>query len=156
MVRAATAWLCAGLSLLALCASAAAEVSGPLAEPLRLSVEAESGYTKAQTYNAALRYLRVDLAYEVTEKDADAAYLLFRFVPPGRKTATNGSFEIVEQQSGVRVYVRLPEMPRYHEQLLSDGLQSKLRDEYGEPPRREQPPPRRRREDRGDTPDGGS
>ena len=38
-------------------------------------VEAEAHYSKAQTYSAALRYLRVDLGYEVMEKDADAAYL---------------------------------------------------------------------------------
>ncbi|SRR5260221_5325224 len=110
------------------------------------SVEAPSSYTKLQTYNGALRYLRVDLGYEVTEKDSDAAYLLFRFLPDGRKKETNGAIEIVDRHEGVRVYIRLPELPRYHEQLLSDGLFRKLRDEYGEPPRREDPPPRDRKD----------
>src|SRR3954466_14197350 len=96
-------------------------------EHAKASVEARSGYTKSQTYNAALRFLRVDLGYEVTEKDPEAAYLLFRFVPEGRKSTTNGSIEIVEQREGTRLYVRLPEMPRYHEQMLSDGLLKKLR-----------------------------
>jgi hypothetical protein len=104
------------------------------------TVEAESRHTKAQAYNAALRYLRVDLAYEVTEKDAEAGYLLFRFATSGRKAVTNGSIEIVDQQDGVRVYVRLPELPRYHEEVISNGLLRKLRTEYGEPRRREEPP----------------
>jgi hypothetical protein len=102
----------------------------------RASVEAESLYTKAQTYNAALRYLRVDLGYEVTEKDPDAAYLLFRVAPEGKKAEISGSFEIVEQRDSVRIYVRLPALPQYREAVLSDGLLKKLRTEYGEPPRR--------------------
>ena len=116
----------------------------------RASVEAESLYTKAQTYNAALRYLRVDLGYEVTEKDPDAAYLLFRLSPEGKKTQVSGSFEIVEQKDSVRFYVRLPELPTYREAVLSDGLLKKLRTEYGEPPRRQAPKPRPE-----NSPDGG-
>ena len=124
------------------------------------SVETRSNYTKIQTYNAALRYLRVDLAYEVTEKDADAAYLLFHFLPEGRKKDTNGAIEIIERKDDVLVYVRLPDLPRYQEEMLSDGLFRKLRTEYGDPPRREDPPPEKPREKdkkRGDgTPDGGT
>jgi hypothetical protein len=124
------------------------------------SVEARSSYTKLQTYNAALRYLRVDLAYEVTEKDADAAYLLFHFVPEGRKKDTNGAIEIVERKDEVLVYVRVPELPHYQEEMLSDGLFQKLRTEYGDPPRHDDPPekePRDRDKKRGsDAPDGGS
>lgn len=124
------------------------------------SVETRSAYTKLQTYNAALRYLRVDLSYKVTEKDADAAYLLFEFVPEGRKKETNGAIEIVERKDDVLVYVRLPDLPRYQEEMLSDGLFRKLRTEYGDPPRREDPAPEKPREKdkkRGDgTPDGGT
>src|SRR5512139_453890 len=82
------------------------------------SVETTTGYTKSQTFHAALRYLRVDLSYEVVERDADAAYLLFKFVPEGRKGSANGSIEIVERKDGVRLLVRLPELPRYQEQVL--------------------------------------
>ena len=124
------------------------------------SVETRSDYTKLQTYNAALRYLRVDLNYQVTEKDSQAAYLLFHFVPEGRKKETNGAIEIVERQDNVRVYVRLPELPHYQEEMLSDGLFRKLRDEYGDPPRHEDPPAKDRkdrdRKDRNeDSPDAG-
>jgi hypothetical protein len=116
----------------------------------RANVEAESLYTKAQTYNAALRYLRVDLGYEVTEKDPDAAYLLFKLVE-GKNATANGSFEIVEQKDSVRFFVRIPELPQYREMVLSEGLLKKLKGEYGEPPPRES-----RHKDRSpDSPDGG-
>jgi hypothetical protein len=150
MVRSATALAGAVLGFLLLTGSAGA------------NAEARSGYSKGQTYNAALRYLRIDLSYEVTEKDPEAAYLLFKFLPDGRKTLSTGSIQIVELRDGVRVTVRLPEQPRYHEQLMSDGLMQKLRDEYGEPPRREDPPkdPKEPRDPRdkkaSDRPDGGS
>jgi hypothetical protein len=105
--------------------------------PAGARVEAESGYSKAQTYSGALRYLRVDLGYEVLEKDPDAAYLVFRYLPPGQpKSGSTGTLEVVDRGDGVRVFVRLPTMPEYHEVVLRDGLMKKLRDEYGVPPPR--------------------
>lgn len=107
------------------------------------STEARSGYTKRQTYSAALRYLRVDLGYEVVEKDPDAAYLIFRYQPPGRRQTTSGSIEIVESRDEVKLLVQLPQMPSYHETVLRDGLLRKLRSEYGDPPRtKRQPDPK--------------
>ena len=125
---------------------------GTVAFPSSASVETDSAYTKAQTYHAALRYLRVDLSYEVVERDPDAAYLLFRFVPTGRKAPSSGSIEIVERSGGVRLLVRLPELPRYQAQVLSEGLMRKLRGEYGEPPRPEEPPPRKKEGSKGGQP----
>ncbi len=105
-------------------------------------VEADSDYSKALTYNGALRYLRVDMGYEVVEKDPDAAYILFRYQPPGRKNdPTNGSLEIVEARDRVKVFVQLPQMPSYHETVLRDGLMKKLRTEYGAPPKKKPAPP---------------
>jgi len=139
----------------------------------RASVETETTYSKSQTYNGALRYLRVDLGYEVVEKDEKAAYLLFRIATGGKKATTNGAIEIVEQEAGerVKVYVRLPELPHYHEQMLSDGLFQKLRSEYGDPPRHDDAPkdkdgksrkrgrkdgPKDDDDDKSERPDGGS
>jgi hypothetical protein len=100
-------------------------------------VEAESGYTKAQTFSAALRYLRVDLGFEVSEKDPDAAYLIFRYLAPGpAKSTSTGTVEVVESNHHVKVLVRLPRMPEYHERVFLDGLLKKLREEYGPPPPR--------------------
>ncbi len=106
-------------------------------------IEAGSDYTKKQTYAGALRYLRVELGYEITERDPDAAYLLFKYPAPGGNRTTHGALEIVESRTGVKILVRLPQMPAYHEQMLSDGLLKKLREDYGDPPRRkkEENPP---------------
>jgi len=110
--------------------------------PALARTEVEVGYTREQTFSAALRYLRVDLAYEVTEKDPDAAYLLFSFSDPElQRKSGHGSIEMVQRDKAVRVFVNLPELPSYREELLKRGLLEKLRTEYGEPPAT-QPEPR--------------
>jgi hypothetical protein len=112
-------------------------VATSLASPrVPASSEARAGYSKAQTYSGALRYLRVDLGYEITEKDADAAYLLFKFVPSGKREPANGSVEIVEAGEDVKVLVQISQLPSYYETVLRDGLMRKLREEYGEPVRK--------------------
>jgi hypothetical protein len=101
----------------------------------RARVEADSAYSKLQTYSGALRYLRVDLGYEVVEKDPDAAYLIFRYATPGQpKDLSTGTVEIVATDTRVKLYVQIPRMPEYHERVLRDGLLKKLREEYGVPP----------------------
>jgi hypothetical protein len=113
-------------------------------------VEAESEYTKAQTYSGALRYLRVDLGYEVVEKDPDAAYLIFRYAVPGQnKRSTNGTIEVVETRGRVKLLVQIAEMPEYHERVLRDGLLKKLRGEYGAPPKKADRPEAKRPADAG-------
>jgi hypothetical protein len=103
--------------------------------------EAEVGYTREQVFSAALRYLRVDLAYEVTEKDPDAAYLLFSFAAPElQRKVARGSIEVIQRQRTVRLLVNLPDLPTYREEVLKGGLLEKLRTEYGEPPTHEEPP----------------
>jgi hypothetical protein len=105
-----------------------------LAPSAAARVDASSGYSKAQTYSGALRYLRVDLGYEVLEKDPDAAYLIFKYAPQGQsKNSSTGTLEVVEVEGRVRLFVSLPRMPEYHERMFRDGLLRKLRDEYGAP-----------------------
>ena len=105
-------------------------------------VGGNSEYSKAQTYSGALRYLRVDLGYEVVERDPDAAYLIFRYQPPGQnKNNATGTVEIVDTDGHVKLFVQIPSMPEYHERVLRDGLIRKLRDEYGVPPPKPVPPP---------------
>ena len=105
-------------------------------------VDAGSSYTKAQTYSGALRYVRVDLGYEVVEKDPDAAYLIFKYSAPGgaKNSAVTGTLEVIEASGGVRLFVNLPRMPEYYERVFRDGLMKKLRDEYGAPAASKKPP----------------
>jgi hypothetical protein len=113
--------------------------------------EAAVPYTRAQTFSAALRYLRVDLGYEVTEKDPDAAYLLFSYATSERKTeGSRGAIEVVQREHGVRVFVSLPQLPSYHEEVLKQGLVRKLVAEYGEPARDTPPAPDRNKRGRSD------
>lgn len=96
-------------------------------------VDGGSAYSKAQTYSGALRYVRVDLGYEVVEKDPDAAYLIFKYSAPGSREAVTGTLEVVETAGNVRLFVNLPRAPEYQERIFRDGLLKKLREEYGPP-----------------------
>lgn len=121
--------------------------AGVLSSSAWARTEAAVPYTRAQTFSAALRYLRVDLGYEVTEKDPDAAYLLFSYTTSERKTeGARGAIEVVQREHGVRVFVSLPQLPSYHEEVLKQGLVRKLVAEYGEPTR--DTPPASDRNDR--------
>ena len=100
--------------------------------------EGEFGYSRTRTFTGALRYLRVDLDYEITEKDPDAGYLLFRY-SPAKDRVVRGSIEVVETKKVVRVVVQIPEMPSYHERVVLNGLRKKLQREYGNPAKRKPP-----------------
>jgi hypothetical protein len=118
-----------------------AAVAGSLTASAGARVDGSSSYTKAQTYSGALRYVRVDMGYEVVEKDPDAAYLIFKYAPPGsaKGTSVSGTLEVIEANGGVRLFVNLPRMPEYYERMFRDGLLKKLRDEYGAPPSAKKP-----------------
>ncbi len=131
----------------ALAVSAAIAITAPWAHA-RSAYESPYGYER--TWNAALRLVRVDNGWKVTEKDDQSGYLLFEYRSPESAKTTPGSFELVRgpgRDSPVSVLVQLAQMPHYHEQVLLDTLAQKMRREYGEPPLR-------RRSDEG-TPDAG-
>jgi len=115
-----------------------------IAEPTaKARADADCYYSLPQVFGAALRYLRVDLGYEVVEKDPEAAYLLFKYRVPGDpKREVGGSVEIVKAERKVRIFIKIPKMPQLHEQLLRDGLLRKLAQEYGEPTRSPQEKPK--------------
>lgn len=106
-------------------------------------VTVESPYTRAQTYNAAVRFIRVDRGFEIFEQDRETGYFLFKYSSDGQ--VSNGSIEVLQVGDRVKVVVQLPRMPEYHEHVLSDGLQRKLREEYGEPPQREPSKPKEKK-----------
>jgi hypothetical protein len=91
------------------------------------------------------------MGFKLTEKDEANGYILFEYrsSEAGGK-ATHGSVELVRPRDPgdtVHVMVQLPEMPRYHEQVLIDALAKKLRSEYGDPPAKPRPAPARKREE---------
>jgi hypothetical protein len=104
----------------------------------------ESPYGYDRTWNAALRLVRVDNGWKITEKDDANGYLLFEYASPENAKTTPGSIELVrgrDPDSPVSVLAQLPRMPHYHEQVLLDALASKMRREYGDPPAHKKAPP---------------
>jgi len=101
----------------------------------------EFAYGFEQTWNAALRLLRVDLRMPVTDRDQEGGYVMFDYVSAGKRHP--GSVELVAQPAASRaatvVVVQVPGMPSYVEQMLLDRLGKKLLAEYGPPPKA--PPP---------------
>jgi hypothetical protein len=96
----------------------------------------DSSYGYANTWNAALRMIRVDRGFKLTEKDEAGGYLLFEYTSSeSGKKGTPGSIEILhgaKEDSPVKVVINLPQMPSYHEQVLANDLQKKLRADFGE------------------------
>lgn len=97
--------------------------------------QGELVYGFDQVWNAALRMVRVDLRYPVTDRDPEAGYLLFDYVDHGKRYA--GSIELVrterDRRPAIKAVVQVQGMPAYVEQMLLERLGRKLRDEYGEP-----------------------
>lgn len=125
----------------ALGASTALAMTAAIVVP-SYEAQAKSGYDSAygfeRTWNAALRLIRVDLGFKVTEKDDAAGYVLFDYTSPesGGKVVAGSMQFIREKDDGtVQVVVQIPQMPGYHEQVLIDALARKLRAEYGDPPK---------------------
>jgi hypothetical protein len=120
--------------LSALVVSAAVALTAPGASA-KSNYASPYGYDR--TWNAALRLVRVDNGWKVTEKDGQNGYLLFDYRSPGSDKAYPGTLELVrgsESDAPVTVLIQLPAMPQYHEQVLLDALASKMRREYGDPP----------------------
>ncbi len=103
-------------------------------------VTIDSPYTRAQTFNGALRYIRVDQQYEIIEKDVETGYFLFKY--KADSGAATGSIQVLEAGDRVRLIVQIPQYPEYHEQVVTKGINEKLRDEYGEPPVRQPAKPK--------------
>jgi hypothetical protein len=149
------AWTFSKVALLGALSGAA--ITAALAVAVRADAKStyDSPYGYDRTWNAALRLVRVDNGWKITEKDETNGYLLFDYAAPQSSKPTPGSLELVRGRDGapnVSVLVQLPQMPHYHEQVILDALASKMRREYGDPPEPKPAPAPARRE----SPDGGS
>ena len=99
----------------------------------------ESAYTYDQTWNAALRLVRVDLGLKIVDKDDKAGFIMFEYVNDG--STSSGSLELFKTEKSVRVICQIPKFPSYHEIALLDRLGRKLKEEYGAPPEKPKPQP---------------
>ena len=100
----------------------------------------DSPYSYGQTFGTSLRLLKVDLKLEVTEANHEWGYLLFRYqTMETRGRQTSGSIELVRRSNRVRITVKIPSMPSYHERMLVKKLVEKLAEEHGPPVERKPP-----------------
>ena len=145
----------AALSAVLACGAASAIVF--TGHPAEAETSYDSAYGFDRTWNAALRMVRVDMGCKITEKDDQGGYLMFEYhSADGGKKVSSGSMEFIrshEPDAPVRIVIQLPQMPRYHEQVMLDTLVRKMRAEYGDAPQatpKPQPP-----EPKAPPPDGG-
>jgi len=109
---------------------------------VRANAGYSSPYTFEQTFSTALRMLRVDLGYKITEKDAENGYVMFEYTSPeSGKRVCAAAIELVKTKGRIQVTVQIPAMPQYHEQMIADALSKKLASDYGDPPKKTPPPP---------------
>ncbi len=115
-------------------------------------------YPFEQVWPTAIRYLRIDRGFMVTDRDEEAGYMLFEFPLDGGRMG-NGSLEMfaTEDPSGrpsVSVAVNTGAGPVHLPNAILDGIAAKVRSERGQPappPKHEQPPPPKQDDPNDDT-----
>ena len=96
-------------------------------------------YSFKAVWTTAIRMLRADRGYKITDKDRDSGYILFVFPGSGSVKECRASLEIVDTVDEnrfkvVRLQLEIAHQPSYIELDLLDRLESKLREERGGPP----------------------
>ena len=90
------------------------------------------GYRYDQVWRAAVRLVRVDMGYEISERDRDNGYLLFQYNFGG--SPLPASIELIREGEGederVRIQVSVGAMPQV-EQIIVNRLRRKLEDDFG-------------------------
>jgi hypothetical protein len=92
-------------------------------------------YQRDDAWPAAVRFLRVDERLKITEKDADAGYVLFELKEEGK--TYRGSLEVmtvtVDGRTQVKFVMQIEDRPSWLEIAMLQRLERKLRAELGEP-----------------------
>jgi hypothetical protein len=139
-----------------LVATAACVAAIAIAAPAWARSEKTLAYPREQVWPTAVRFLAVDERVKVTEKDAEAGYLMFELRDDGK--TFRGSLEVMtivrDGRSLVRFVLQIQDRPSWLELAMLERLERKLRAELGSPaPPPSKPPPAPPRSDDG-KPDG--
>lgn len=115
-----------------------------VATPVYARSQKTLAYPHAESFSAAVRFLRVDEGLKLIEKDGDAGYVLFELRE--EKKVFRGSLEVIDvEQDGrraIRFVIAIEDRPEYVELQMLNRLERKLRAELGSPA----PAPSRKRE----------
>ena len=98
-------------------------------------------YPFSQVWPTAIRYLRVDQHYKLSDKDKKAGFILFRY-PVESEVEGEGSIELIEivdaaKRPSVKIIVRMSHGPHHLAFTVAKGISDKIRKERGQPA----PPP---------------
>ena len=92
-------------------------------------------YPRAEAWATSVRFIRVDAHLKVTEKDADAGYVLFELHEDGK--TFRGALELADVTAdgrhAVRFVLSIEDRPSWLELEMMNKLVGKLRAELGEP-----------------------
>jgi hypothetical protein len=92
-------------------------------------------YPREPAWATAVRFLRVDAKLKITEKDAEAGYVIFELHE--EKRTFRGSLEVIDTTKDgrhvVRFVITIEDRPEYVEIELLNKLEQKLRVELGAP-----------------------
>ncbi|MEO8553385.1 MAG: hypothetical protein ABI678_25605 [Kofleriaceae bacterium] len=121
-----------------------------VATPVYARSQKTLAYPHAESFSAAVRFLRVDEGLKLIEKDGDAGYVLFELRE--EKKVFRGSLEVIDvEQDGrraIRFVIAIEDRPEYVELQMLNRLERKLRAELGSPA----PAPSPKKRDETDTP----
>jgi hypothetical protein len=113
----------------------AALVIAGLATPASARSEQTFAYPRAQVWPTVVRFLVVDEHVKVTERDAEAGYVLFELRDDGK--TFHGSLEVMtvlrDGRSLVRFVLQIADRPSWLEIAMLARLETKLRAELGAP-----------------------
>ena len=103
-------------------------------------------YQREPSFQAAVRFLRIDARLKLVEKDADAGYVIFEYTED--KKTFRGSLEVIDVVKDgrklTRFVVTIEDRPSYVEIEMLTKLERKLRAELGAPaPAPSAPPPKK-------------
>jgi len=105
------------------------------AAPASARSEKTLAYARDQVWPTAVRFLVVDEHAKVTEKDAEAGYVLFELRDDGK--TFRGSLEVVtvvrDGRTVVRFVLQIEDRPSWLELAMLARLETKLRVELGSP-----------------------
>ena len=96
----------------------------------------DTTYRYDQLWSTAVRFLRVDNRFPITEKAKKEGYILFEYKEERHKY--QGALELIPTVAGgkhrIRISVQIANMPGYVENVFLNRLMKKMRKEYGSPP----------------------
>jgi hypothetical protein len=111
-------------------------------------------YQRDPSFQAAVRFLRIDAGMKLVEKDADAGYVIFEYRED--KKTFRGSLEVIDVikdgRKLTRFVVTIEDRPSYVEIEMLTKLERKLRAELGAPAPAPSAPPPKKNEPPSDTP----